>query len=202
MKDGENGEKNMDLNKFSNIIRAITLSYPNFKSLEDPEGLELWYRNLCDIPQELLEIAVGKYISTNVFPPSIAQLRQYAMEIVTGQDTKNETTAWSLVQRAIRNYGSYREQEALEWIKKEDQIAGLVTQRIGFKDLCLSENIIADRAHFQKAYQITKHQEEKEKSLPVYINKAQKRIRSLQGTRNIKDIIQEIAETKTLKAGD
>lgn len=202
MKDGENGEKNMDLNKFSNIIRAITLSYPNFKSLEDPQGLELWYRNLCDIPQELLETAVGKYISTNVFPPSIAQLRQYAMEIVTGQDTKNETTAWSLVQRAIRNYGSYREQEALEWIKKEDQIAGLVAQRIGFKDLCLSENIIADRAHFQKAYQITKDQEEKEKSLPVYINKAQKRIRSLQGTRNIKDIIQEIAETKTLKAGD
>ena len=51
---------------------------------------------------------------------------------------------------AVRHYGYYREAEALESM---DEITREACKRIGFINICLSENITADRACFRQIYE-------------------------------------------------
>jgi hypothetical protein len=57
---------------------------------------------------------------------------------------------WEQVENAIRYYGTYRASEALESF---DEVTREVVKRLGFNNLCLSENVQADRANFRMIYE-------------------------------------------------
>ena len=57
---------------------------------------------------------------------------------------------WEKVSKAIGHYGMYQEAAAMESF---DEVTREVVKRLGFQNICLSENIVADRARFAEIYQ-------------------------------------------------
>ena len=57
---------------------------------------------------------------------------------------------WEQVSKAIGHCGMYQEKAAMESF---DEITREVVKRLGFQNICLSENIVADRARFAEIYQ-------------------------------------------------
>lgn len=180
----------MDLQGFMNIIKGIKSAYPQFNVVDTKEGIQMWHAILKDIPDKVLTMAVHNHIATEHYPPSIAQIRTKALEIMTPQQEQN-LNGWGLVEKAIRIYGYYRATEALEYIDQHDKTAGVITRQFGFQNLCVSETQMADRAHFLKLYEPAKEKETKYNSLPTALKQAQQQL-----SQNRYDELQNLKQQK------
>ena len=58
--------------------------------------------------------------------------------------------AWGAVLDAIRRHGLYGQRQALESL---DELTRRAVQAVGWRELCLSENISVERANFRSIYQ-------------------------------------------------
>ena len=67
------------------------------------------------------------------------------------------------VQKAIRYFGSYRVDEALESLSP---LARKATERIGFKNMCMSENPEVSRANFRMVYEQLAEREKRDAQMP------------------------------------
>ena len=145
----------------SQVLRAL---YPNNRAyLSAQDQIKVYYEMLKDLPSELVKACVLKHASTNKFPPTVAELRD---QIGFGDLAIN---GWGQVQKAFRIYGHWREQEALDSL---DPTTRRVVESLGWQNLCLSENTIADRAQFIKAYTELAERERNEKMLPAELREA------------------------------
>ena len=91
---------------------------------------------------------------TNKFKPTVAELREIYTELVS-PTISDWSEGWEQVSKAIGHCGMYQEKAAMESF---DEITREVVKRLGFQNICLSENIVADRARFAEIYQaIKKH---------------------------------------------
>ncbi len=144
----------MTKDEFKLIIAMLTAAYPNFE-ISNKIAFDMWYESLKDIDLKTAKLAVMKQVTESVYRPTIASLRQMAINIKNPMTTIMGAEAWGEITNAIKKYGLYRESEALESMTKET--AELV-KRFGFKNLCLSENQMVDRAHFIKAFDKTREE--------------------------------------------
>lgn len=145
----------MNKKEFSLFASALKTYYPKEKLLPNEQAMELWYQQLQDIPYKLAEVVLNKWVAIEKWSPSIADIRQQATELASGEP-KDWGDGWEQVERAIRYIGLYNEDEAM---KSFDDITRQVVKRLGFVNLCLSENVAADRANFRMLYdQITNRQ--------------------------------------------
>ena len=135
----------MTKEEWSLLVKAIKSAYSNQTFCPDSYSLELYYRMLQDIPYEVLNIAIQRHIATNRYPPTIADLRGSV-----SPKEKDWSEGWEEVKRAIRNYGSYREKDALDSMSP---LTREIVQRFGFKEICMSENEDVYRANFRMAYE-------------------------------------------------
>lgn len=147
------------------IIGALKLHFPNFGSrLSDLEWEQMpaaWHQVLHDIPFELLEAAAKNYISVSgsAFAPSDSELRKEALALATNTPSAEE--AWGEVRRAMGRYGHMTQPDRIPWSSP------LVLRAVRIMDwlsLCMSENEVADRAHFMRIYG-TLHEREKRNAL-------------------------------------
>ena len=74
---------------------------------------------------------------TNKFKPTVAELRDIYTELVS-PSISDWSEGWEKVSRAIGHYGMYQEQAAMESF---DEVTREVVKRLGFQNICLSENI-------------------------------------------------------------
>ena len=125
--------------------------------------MELWFRQLEDIPYDLAEIALTKWVATNKWSPTIADIREQAASVVSGEKPL-WSDGWEEVVRAIKNYGSYGQKEAMESMS---EITRMAVRRMGYIDLCRSENPVADRANFRMIFEQIAEREQKQNQLPV-----------------------------------
>lgn len=153
----------MDKNEFATFAMALKTYYPKENLLPNKQALDLWFFQLQDIPYQVAEIALNKWVSLNKWSPSIADIREMATSISHGE-LPSWGDAWEEVLRAIRKYGSYRPVEAMNSLSP---LARKATERIGFRNLCISENISADRANFRMIYEQLAEREKKEAQLSV-----------------------------------
>lgn len=145
------------------LLGIIQVAYPKFYSNEFDvdNAVNVWQEMLQDIGLDLAKAAVHIHISTSPFPPTISDIRKHAISAVHKSISADE--AWGQVKRAISKYGSYREEDALN--SMNESVAKLV-RRFGFKDLCMSENIMADRAHFLKLWEASSKYEKEQALIP------------------------------------
>ncbi len=153
----------MDKNEFATFAMALKTYYPKENLLPNKQALDLWFFQLQDIPYQVAEISLNKWVSLNKWSPSIADIREMATSISHGE-LPSWGDAWEEVLRAIRKYGSYRPVEAMNSLSP---LARKATERIGFRNLCISENISADRANFRMIYEQLAEREKKEAQLSV-----------------------------------
>lgn len=149
--------------EFGLFALALKTYYPKEGLLPNNQAMELWYRQVADIPYNIAEAALNKWVATNKWSPTIADIREMSISVSHG-DIPTWGDAWEEVCRAIRKFGSYRAGEAIETLSP---LAKKATQRIGFTNLCMSENVAADRANFRMIYETLAERQKKEAQLPL-----------------------------------
>lgn len=183
----------MNKKEFALIIAALKSNYRNF-GVETKEQMNFWYDMLKDIEYSVLELAVKKLICEMVYPPTIADIRKSVAETIQAP-VLDAATAWGEVRDAIRRYGFYRKEEAL---KSLSFLTRKVVQGIGWQELCLSENQMADRAHFIKMFESIAQREKQERMLAVPLRED---IKALQSNKDrINEGVMKLLENKTLEA--
>lgn len=154
----------MNAQEFSTIAMAIRSAWPNANLMLDDKAKDVWYTMLVDLDYNACLVAIKEHMSTCRFAPSIAELRERCSN-VTSVPVQSWGDAWEDVISAIRFCGMYREEEALQ---RMDAITRQCVKRLGFQNLCTSENITADRANFRMIYeQEQKAQKELRQLSPV-----------------------------------
>ncbi len=153
----------MTKKEFAQIGMAIRTYYPSANILPNDQSFDLWFHQLEDLPYDLVKLALEEWVSLNKWAPTIADLREKAAEIKNGPG-KTWGEAWEEVLKVIRRFGTYRADEALEAL---DEVTCQVVKRIGYQNICQSENIAADRANFRMIYeQITERKKQEERIAP------------------------------------
>lgn len=162
----------MDKKEFATFAMGLKTYYPRETLLPNTQAMELWYRELCDIPFDVAEAAMRKWVSTNKWPPTIAEIREQAAEIQYGK-MPDWGDGWQQVQRALRKYGYYRQKEAMESL---DPFVRDIVRRIGFTNLCLSTNESADRANFRMLYEELARREQTRQQMALPLQKTINRL--------------------------
>ena len=142
----------MTREEFDKLIRGIKAAYTNSNFMSNPDSEGVWYRFLKNVDYPLAEAAVYKHISVCKFPPTIAEILEQCSAIAI-PDEFNWLDGWRKVQKAIGRYGYSRSAEAIAALKEEDLTAGEVAERLGWENLCMSENQAVDRANFRQGYE-------------------------------------------------
>lgn len=128
---------------------AIKSYYPKEENLlKDEHAIKLWYEALKDLSYTTVYIALNKWVSTERWSPTIADLRRLSFEVQNpGIPTWDE--AWENVLHALSRYGYYN---ATEGVESLDEMTRTVVRRIGWTTLCTSEQIGIERAAFRDIY--------------------------------------------------
>ena len=141
----------MTKQEFATLVVAMQAMYgEDFIGTE--EALDVWYALLHDLDYQILAKALQQYMLTNKFKPTVAELREIYAELVSPV-LFDWSEGWEKVSKAIGHCGMYQEKAAMESF---DEITREVVKRLGFQNICLSENIVADRARFAEIYQAIK----------------------------------------------
>lgn len=139
----------MTTQEFATIAMAIKASYPSANLMPDDQSKKVWYTMLADIDYQICNTAIKEIISSSKFAPSIAEIREKCSGL-TSIPVKDYGEAWESVLKAIRKYGYMCECEALDSM---DELTRKCVRRIGYQNICQSENISADRANFRMIYE-------------------------------------------------
>lgn len=168
----------MTKQEFAQFAMALRTYYSKENLLPNNQAMELWYMQLQDIPYEIAEASLNKWVTTNKWSPSIADIREMAVTVKDGEKPL-WSDGWEEVLMAIRKYGSYQESLALESMS---EITRKAVQRLGFRNLCMSEEIMADRANFRMVFDQIAEREQTAKQIPAKLSNL---IESIQSTNKI-----------------
>ncbi len=147
----------MAVNEFAVIAATLRTAYSWARLMENEQAMEIWYRKLSDIPAEVLAVVVDRWLETKNQPPTIADLRAEAAKTATGE-TPLWSDGWEQVRKAIGTYG-YMQREAA--LASMDELTAETVQRLGWQQICESENVDAIRANFRMTYEtLAKRKEE------------------------------------------
>ena len=142
------------LEEVGRVIGGLLIIYPyqNSKITTKQElsaFITAYHRILHDLDAQLLDAAALELGGTSKFFPAASELRQTAFglkAVASGELTAGD--AWAMVSKAFGIHGHYQ--------GVPDHFPPLVKRAVdavgGWTSLCLSENGMADRAHFLKVY--------------------------------------------------
>jgi hypothetical protein len=133
------------MKSIAEVLDLLAASYPRTEL--EAETVKAYILMLEGIDPALLKAAVLQHISTSKWFPTIAEIRGAAVEIkmqVANQPPAPE--AWGMVMQELRRVGHWRTPQLPPDIQQAVNAIG------GWRHLCFSENITADRARFLEAY--------------------------------------------------
>lgn len=146
----------MNKQEILKIFSIFNVCYPKFiESGKEEIMVNVWHELLKDYPYELVMLSSQNHIKSSKFQPTIHDIIDGITQY-QNLDKVDGMTAWGTVVKAIRSYGYYRQVEALNSLPKETRD---IVESIGWQNLCMSENDMADRAHFIKAYEANQKRE-------------------------------------------
>lgn len=102
----------MKREEFKTLVKGMKAVYAQPTFIPDQDAFNVWYELLKDLPYKQLNVAIQKYMLTERFPPTIADLRAKATEIVEPElEGMSELEAWAITRKAIGNSGYHAEEE-------------------------------------------------------------------------------------------
>lgn len=148
----------MTKKQFATFASAMRTYYPKETLFPTEQALTLWYNQLNDIPYNVAETFLNKWVATNKWSPAISDIREGTTALTNG-DFKEWGDAWEETLKAISKYGSYDEPKAMDSL---DEVTRRVVKRLGYRNLCFSQEIQVERANFRMIYEqeIAKHKKE------------------------------------------
>lgn len=158
----------MTKKEVSKLLAVLAAAYPRFES--DELKVTVWHEMLNDIDYQVAQLAVKKCILEFVFSPSIAEVRQAAIRIMSPQEI-TAAEAWGEVEKAIKDHGYYSESQA---IGSMSPLTARVVQYLGWREICLSTEPGVIRGQFLKMYGQVEKRESEQMILPAEVkNKIQ-----------------------------
>ena len=154
--------------EFATWAMALKTYFPRENLLPNEAAMELWFQELQDLPYKVAETALRKWVQTNKWSPSIAEIRELAASCVR-PEIPDWGEAWEQTLKAIRKFGSYRQKEALDSL---DPLARKTVERLGFRDLCMSTNTMQDRANFRMIYENLSQREQTKQQIALPLQEA------------------------------
>jgi hypothetical protein len=135
-------------NDIQQIVNMFLAAFPNFK----PTDLtpEIYFQTLQDIPSDELKAAVLHCITQagRAFAPSIGEIRGAVSDLRrAATNVPSAYDAWQEVGSQIVSVGSYGAPAF------SSPLIERTVRNLGWRNLCMSENQIADRARFVQAYE-------------------------------------------------
>jgi hypothetical protein len=158
----------MERDEFKKLVKGMKAVYAQPTFIPDQDAFNMWYALIGDLPYEVCAVAVKKYMLINKFPPTVAEIREMAANIVNGEPLA-WGESWERALNAVRKYGSYNKMEALESL---DPLTRKCVESIGYMELCMSENIMVERAHYQKIFEVFSKREQTDKQIPLGLQQA------------------------------
>lgn len=165
----------MDKKEFAIFASALRTYYPKEQILPNNEAMELWFQELKDIPMEVASAAMRKWVSTQKWSPSIAEIREECATIVNGEQ-RTWQEGWDSVLTSIRKFGVYSPKEAMQFLEATDPIAADCVMRMGYRNLCMSENAVADRAAFRNCYEVFQKRKQMDQQIALPLQNTIKQI--------------------------
>ena len=158
----------MEREEFKMLVKGMKAIYAQPTFIPDQDAFNMWYALMSDLPYEVCNVAIQKYMLTNKFPPTVAEIRELASGVVNG-DPLTWGESWERALNAVRRYGSYNQLEALNSL---DPLTRKCVDSIGYMTLCMSENIMVERAHFQKIFDVYQRREQTDRQMPMQLQEA------------------------------
>lgn len=154
------------------IIRQLVAAYPNAQVTV--ETIAVYDRLLSDIPPSELQTVVDQCVATCKFLPTVAEIRDKWNSLTAALGQPSAAEAWGEVLKEIRRVG---------WIGAPEfanPAIAQVVKMMGWRELCSSENVVADRAHFMRMYdQVIERSNEVRKLLPGARDMAERHVGKL-----------------------
>lgn len=140
------------------LVGVLMAAFPSGQSTDRTS--QIYEEMLVDLDFSSANAVVRRLIATCKFMPSIAEIREAALEVTSGQ-VRPGGDAWGDVLAAVRRFGYYRRPVF------DDPVVARVVQSLGWEEICASENQAADRARFIETYdKLTKAQRREAQVLP------------------------------------
>ena len=156
----------MTKQEFANIAAAMKAYYPRDNFLPDTISMTAWYEALQDIDYNVAKNAVQAHVQLSPYPPTVADIRKNSVKITTPEVMGDWSDGWGQVKRAISRYGSWDMAGALSSF---DDTTREAVKRLGWDDICSSENIETTRAQFRQTYELISKWETEQACIPAKI---------------------------------
>jgi hypothetical protein len=141
------------------IVAMLQGAYPR-TALPDSTA-EVYALTLNDLAYEDVKQAVAKLIQTSKWLPTVAEIRSLIVEERASLPAPE--VAWGEVQRAIGRVGSY-----MTPVFECEEIDRAV-RVLGWKNICLDENVASTRARFVDAYRALREERVKLEATGRYV---------------------------------
>ena len=157
------------------LFALVSSLFPRDEKFAKPDKMMImaWEEMLEDIPFDVVKAAVKANVATSKFPPSISDIRDFATRM-TGERRLSADEAWGLATEAMKSYSlrtvRIKEDEPEEFTKFGEpvkirpsnleyeakshlphEIWG-VLERMGYADVCVSENPDVVRGQFMRIW--------------------------------------------------
>lgn len=158
----------MEREEFKILVKAMKAVYSTDNFIADKDAFNVWFELLKDLSYEQANLAIQKYMLTEKFPPTIADIRTKVNEIIApAEESMSELQAWQLVYKAIGRSVYYAEEE-FEKLPKACKIA--VGQAAVLREWATMDNfdkhISVEQSHFINAYRAAQNRIKEEAKLP------------------------------------
>lgn len=163
----------MERKEFKTLVKGMKAVYAQPTFIPDQDAFNVWYELLRDLSYEQVNIAIQKYMLTEKFPPTIADIRTKANDIVAKiEESMSELEAWSLVSKAISNSGYHAEEEF-------DKLPEVCQRAVGnpqnLKEWAMMESdsvATVEQSHFIRNYRVAVQRMQEDAKIPDHIKVA------------------------------
>lgn len=160
----------MKLSEAAQLVGMAAANFPGQQERALDVTARLWHQLLGDLPYKVAEMALVHVLATAKYWPTVAEIREAAARL-TGPQLLTAGEAWAEVCEQMRRVGSYG---TPEW---SHPIIGRAVEAMGgWRHLCMSEEPMADRAHFLRIYDTLAARERETAVLPPAVLSAAQQI--------------------------
>jgi len=132
----------MTINEARRLVAVALAAYPSMQEKDLSLTAAVWQKALGDLPLDNLEKAIIKIIVSKKFFPSISEIRSEAVSFAAPVHPQPEE-AWAEVMAQLDPYRTPH---------YSDPLIQRAVKAVGYLNLCMSERIGVERAHFLQIY--------------------------------------------------
>lgn len=129
------------------LVAIIVAAYPTSKITDESVGI--YERMLADLDYAAASASVERLLAVSKWLPTVAEIRETSLTLHVGE-TRPGGEAWGDVLKAIGRHG-YMRTPGKDFMF-EDPVTAECVSAMNWRELCSSENQVADRARFIETY--------------------------------------------------